>query len=101
MRPPSADDFLHCHLDDAYESVVLAAFNPTTKGDYVYHHLEVPGDGLQRYREALAAAPLEPHLKAVLSATDREAFIASHVASIPNVGEWTDGMILQAEAFGV
>lgn len=101
IATPSADDFLHCHLDDADESVVLAAFNPTTKGDYVYHHLDVPGDGLQRYREALAAAPLEPHLKPVLSASDREAFIASHVASIPNVGEWTDAMILEAEAFGV
>lgn len=101
IATPSADDFLHCHLHDADGSTALAAFNPTTKGDYVYHHLDVPGDGLERAREALAAAPLEPHLKPVLSASDREAFIASHVASIPNVGEWTDGMILEAEAFGL
>lgn len=101
VASPSADDFLHCHLHDADESVALASFNPTAKGDYTYHHLDVPGDGLQRYREALAAAPLEPHLKAVLSASDREAFIASHVASIPNVAEWTDGMIFEAEAFGL
>lgn len=80
--------------------MVLASFNPTTKGDYVYHHLNVPGDGLRRCREALAAAPLEPHLKPVLSARDRQAFIARHVASIPDVGAWTDEMILEAEAHG-
>jgi hypothetical protein len=96
----SSDDFLHCHLQDADEESVLASFNPTPKGDYVYHHLDVPGGGLELYRDALARAPLDPHLKPVLSPQDREKFIERNRSINPEVHEWSDAMILEAEAHG-
>jgi len=97
----SADDFLHFHLDDADEATVLANFNPTTKGDFVYHHLDGEGRSLQKSRVALDLAPLDPHVKPKLSFEERESFLAKHKSSIPDVVNWTDVMIIEAETYGL
>jgi hypothetical protein len=97
----SADDFLHLHLDEADEATVLAAFNPTTKGDFVYHHLDGEGRSLQKSRVALDLAPLGPHVKPKLSPEERESFLAKHRSSIPDVVNWTDVMIIEAETYGL
>lgn len=96
----SAEDFLHCHLQGAHESKTLAHFNPTTKGDYVYYHLDGEERLLRDQREALAMAPLEPHLKPQLDPLDRETFLSRHRSDIADVWEWTDAMILEAQAHG-
>lgn len=97
----SADDFLHFHLDDADEATVLANFNPTTKGDFVYHHLDGEGRSLQKSRVALDLAPLDPHVMPKLSLEERESFLAKHRSSIPDVVNWTDVMIIEAETYGL
>ena len=97
----SADDFLHFHLGDADEATVLANFNPTTKGDFVYHHLDGEGRSLQKSRVALDLAPLDPHVKPKLSPEERESFLAKHRSSIPDVVNWTDVMIIEAETYGL
>lgn len=96
----SAEDFLHCHLRGTDESKILAQFNPTTKGDYVYYHLDAEERLLRHQREALAMAPLDPHLKPQLNPRDRETFLSSHRSDIADVEEWTDAMILEAQAHG-
>ena len=97
----AADDFLHFHLGDADEATVLANFNPTTKGDFVYHHLDGEGRSLQKSRVALDLAPLDPHVKPKLSPEERESFLARHKSSIPDVVKWTDAMIIEAETYGL
>ena len=97
----SADDFLHFHLGDADEATVLANFNPTTKGDFVYHHLDGEGRSLQKSRVSLDLAPLEPHVKPKLSREERERFLAKHRSSTPDVVNWTDVMIIEAETYGL
>ena len=97
----SADDFLHFHLDDADGGTVLAAFNPTVKGDFVYHHLDGEGRSLEKARVALDLAPLDPHVKPKLSPEERERFVAKHRSSIPDVVNWTDVMIIEAETYGL
>lgn len=101
LSDASADDFFHAHLVDAQEETVLAAFNPTKKGDYTYYHLDPTSGTLDGARLALAKAPEGPHLKPALSASDRAAFIARHSSSIPDVATWSDGMILQADTYGL
>ena len=96
----SADDFLHCHVHEADEAAVLAEINPTEKGDFVYHHLDPVDRSLRDLRDALKAAPLDPHVKPRLTAEMRESFIARNRSSMPEVEEWTDVMILEAEAHG-
>lgn len=96
----SADDFLHCHLPGADEPKVFAQFNPTTKGDYVYYHLDAEERTLRDQREALAKAPLDPHLKPQLDPLDRETFLSRHRSDIADVEKWTDAMILEAQAHG-
>lgn len=96
----SADDFLHFHLDDADEGTVLSAFNPTTKGDFVYHHLDGEGGSLQKSRVDLDLALLDPHVKPKLSPEELESFLEKHKSSIPDVVNWTDAMIIEAETYG-
>lgn len=97
----SADDFLHCHLNKADEATVLAKLNPTAKGDYVYHHLDPAGRTIQEFRDALGSAPLDPHVEPRLSTENRESFLARNRSNIPEVEQWTDAMILEAEAHGL
>ena len=100
LSDASSDDFFHAHLGDAKEEVVLAAFNPTKKGDYTYYHLDATAGTLDDVRLALAGAPEGPHIKPVLTAEDRASFIARHESSIPDVARWSDHMILEAETHG-